>query len=74
MYYEKGKKCYTHNTQDIVPDVAIFSNNFFGNSYDAKVKILLFNEEWFHYSHFIDLQYYDILVVKSNYAKNIVEK
>tara|TARA_Y100000361_G_scaffold146315_1_gene156600 strand:- start:1412 stop:2461 length:1050 start_codon:yes stop_codon:yes gene_type:complete len=73
-YYEKGKKCYTYNTQDIVPDVAIFSNNFFGNSYDAKVKILLFNEEWFHYSHFIDLQYYDILVVKSNYAKNIVEK
>jgi|TARA_R100000781_G_C4077402_1_gene126560 hypothetical protein len=72
-FYVKGIKNYVFENIDTVPDIAIFSNNFFVNSHDAKVKILLLNEEWFHYSQFVDLGRFDVVIVKSEYAKNTLK-
>lgn len=74
--YINGVKNYLfdEDTNDTIIDVGIFNNIFYNPNCmeNIKTKILILNEEWLQYQNLADLNNYDHVIVKSQYAKNLV--
>ena len=74
--YINGVKSYLfdEDTNETTIDVGIFNNVFYNPNCmeNIKTKILILNEEWLQYQNLADLSNYDHVIVKSQYAKNLV--
>lgn len=74
--YINGVKNYLFDeyTNEPIIDVGIFNNVFYNPNCmeNIKTKILILNEEWLQYQNLADLSNYDHVIVKSQYAKNLV--
>ena len=72
--YVNGKKSYqVERIEGEQVDIGIYSNCYYHDTDDVKIKILILNEEWLNLIDHIHLRTFDIIIVKSKYAENILK-
>ena len=73
-FYINGKKSYqVERIKEEKVDIGIYSNCYYNDTDDVKIKILILNEEWLNLIDHIHLRTFDIVIVKSKYAENILK-